>query len=84
MKEISVTDSFMGLHKDTGKCQNIETYDNCITRLLLENLRQECRCLPLSLYHSRKVKVDVKQWFFRGSIVTIIGFFMHDKQRNQV
>ena len=56
MKEISVTDSFMGLHRDTRKCQNIETFDNCNTRLLLENLRKECGCLPLSLRLSRKVK----------------------------
>ena len=56
MKEISVTDSFMGLDKDTRNCQNIETYDDCKTRLHVENLRQECGCLPLSLRLSEKVK----------------------------
>ena len=56
MKEISVTEAFLGLDIDTRKCQNIETYDNCKTRLHLENLRQKCGCLPLSLKLSEEVK----------------------------
>ena len=55
LKEVKVTDSFMGLHQDTRECQNIETYDNCKTRLYIEQLRQECGCLPLSLRLSEKV-----------------------------
>ena len=55
MKEISVTDSFMGLDKDARKCQ-IETYDDCKTRLYIEHLKQICGCLPLSLRLSREVK----------------------------
>ena len=85
MKEISVTDSFMGLNRDTRKCQNVETYDNCNTRLLLENLRKECGCLPLSLILSKKVKECKATIFSRFYMyVTMIGFFMHDEQRNQV
>ena len=38
LKEIYVTDSFMGLDKDTRKCQNIETFDDCKTRQYVENL----------------------------------------------
>ena len=49
MKEVSVTESFLGLNQDSRQCQNIETYDNCNTRHYLEKLRQECGCLPLSL-----------------------------------
>ena len=56
IKEISVTEQFMGLDKETRKCQNIETYDNCKTRLYIEKLKQECGCLPLSLRFSEKVK----------------------------
>ena len=55
LKEIAVTDSFMGLDKETRKCQNIETYDDCKTRLHVEHLRQECGCLPLSLRLYEKV-----------------------------
>ena len=56
MKEISVTDSFLGLDRDTRNCQNIETYNDCKTRLYVETLRSECGCLPLSLKLSEKVK----------------------------
>ena len=56
MKEISVTESFLGLDGDTKNCQNVETYDKCITRIYLENLRQKCGCLPLSLKFSEEVK----------------------------
>ena len=55
VKYISVTDSFLGLHRDFKKCQSIETIDNCETRLYKEKVRQECGCVPLSLRLSEKV-----------------------------
>ena len=56
LKEISVTESFMGLDTDTIKCQNFESYNDCKTSLYLRNMRKECGCLPLSLRLSEKVK----------------------------
>ena len=50
MKEISVTDSFLGLDREKRNCQTIESLDDCNTRIHLENLRLECGCLPLSLW----------------------------------
>ena len=47
----------MGFDRETRKCQTIETYNDCKTRLHVENLRQECGCLPLSLRLSEKVKI---------------------------
>ena len=32
MKEIYVTDSFLGLDRDTRNCQNIESLDDCKTK----------------------------------------------------
>ena len=58
IKEISVTDSFMGLDKGMRKCQNIETFDDCKTRLYVEHMRKECGCLPLSLGFSKKVQIQ--------------------------
>ena len=55
MKEISISKSFMELDKETRKCQNIETYDDCKTRLHIKKLRLECGCLPLSLGFSEEV-----------------------------
>ena len=55
MKEIAVTDSFMGLDSNTKNCQNIETFDDCKTRVQVEKFRKECECLPLSIRMSEKV-----------------------------
>ena len=60
LKEVTVTDSFLGLEKDTRHCQNIETYHDCKTRVHIENLRQECGCLPLSLKLLEKVN-DIRE-----------------------
>ena len=57
LKEISVTDSFMGLDIEKRNCQSIEKYDECKTLLHLENLRHKCGCLPLSLRLSEEVKI---------------------------
>ena len=81
MKEISVTDSFMGLDKGTRKCQNIETYDDCKTRLHVEHLRKECGCLPLSLRLSDKVKYTkcpLIQNFLNSNMQKFTGCFVYD------
>ena len=65
LKEVTVTDSFLGLEKDTRHCQNIETYHDCKTRVHIENLRQECGCLPLSLKLLEKVNemtLEILTW----------------------
>ena len=59
LKEIAVTDSFMGLDREARKCQNIESIDDCKTRLYVENFKQQCGCLPLSLKLSEKVKLKI-------------------------
>ena len=61
MKEITVTDSFMGLNQEARKCQNIETFDECKTRIYVENMKQECGCLPFSLKLSRWVKNNINK-----------------------
>ena len=55
LKEISVTDSFLGLGKDTKNCQSVETYDDCKTRLYINNIKEKCGCLPLSIGLSDRV-----------------------------
>ena len=57
LKEIYVTDSFLGLERNTRNCQSIETFDDCTTRLYLEKLRTQCGCLPLSVSLSDMVKL---------------------------
>ena len=73
LKEISVTDSFRGLDKKTRHCQNVETYDDCKTRLYIEHLRQECECLPLSLRLSDKAKLkELTKHFLKYSVTIIV------------
>ena len=55
LKEIVVTESFMGLNRETKNCQNVEAYDKCKTQSYIQDLRQECGCLPLALRLSEKV-----------------------------
>ena len=78
MKEINVTESFLGLDIHTRKCQNIETYDNCKTRIYLENLRQTCGCLPLSLQTSEEVKVKGYKSKLFLILMYCLGCSLHD------
>ena len=55
LKEINVTDSFLGLDVNSRKCQNIETYNDCKTRLYIKNMKEVCGCLPLSHIMSEEV-----------------------------
>ena len=55
LKEIKVSDSFLTLDVDSQKCQNIETYNDCKTRLYIKNMTQVCGCLPLSHIMSEEV-----------------------------
>ena len=58
LKEIVVTDSFMGLDIEAKNCQNVEAYDDCKSQSHTQNLRQKCGCLPISLRISEKVKFN--------------------------
>ena len=60
LKEIAVTESFMELDRDSRKCQNIETYEDCKTKSHADYLRQNCGCLPLSLRLSEKVISNIE------------------------
>ena len=80
LKEIVVTDSFMGLNKETKNCQTVEAYDKCKTQSYIQNLRQECGCLPISLRIFEKVKFNIIEPRFLYKNVT--GYFMHDKGRS--
>ena len=46
LKEISGTDSYLGLDQNVRGCQNDEPYDNCTTRHYIEAMRDKCGCLP--------------------------------------
>ena len=48
-KQIEVTESYMGLSQDVRGCQNVENFADCTTRNYIEDTRNKCGCLPLSI-----------------------------------
>ena len=59
VKEIRVTDSFLGLDKNDRGCQIDQSFENCTTNALVENILEHCGCLPFNIRQSDKVKKDV-------------------------
>ena len=44
-----VTESFLGLDQAVKECQNEEHYVECTTNNYIQDMRQQCGCLPLSI-----------------------------------
>ena len=57
IKEIKVTESFLGLDEDSKGCQMEEEVDNCTTRQHLEAFLA-CGCLPYSVRTQTNVSWD--------------------------
>ena len=55
LKEIMVTNDFLGLNQDERKCQNEEPLTNCTTKQYLDTLLRECGCFPVNLGMIQKV-----------------------------
>ena len=49
LKQIEVTESFLGLDESDRRCQNQEPYDNCTTRTFIELMREKCGCITLAI-----------------------------------
>ena len=56
LKEIEVTDSYLGLDKNVRQCQTQETFHNCTTRKYIDKLRQICGCMPFKIRLDDKVR----------------------------
>ena len=52
LKEIKVTESYLGMDQDIKDCQNEEPFYNCTTRQYIHNILMECGCLPLNIRRS--------------------------------
>ena len=55
IKEITATSSFLSMERNVRKCQNDESFDECVTRKYIDNLIKKCNCLPLNLRLTYKV-----------------------------
>ena len=49
VKQMKVTEDFLGLNIDIRKCQNKETIEACTTKKYFEKLREKCQCVPYRL-----------------------------------
>ena len=49
VKQISVTDDFLTLDEDVKNCQNKESYMNCNTKVYINTLLKDCKCLPFTI-----------------------------------
>ena len=57
IKEITATESFKNMDQNVKKCQNVESFEECVTRKYIEVLVDKCNCLPIDLRLNEKVKV---------------------------
>ena len=57
VKEIEVTDSYMGLDQDVRGCQNKETYNDCTTKVYIDTVIDTCGCLPFNIMISNQARV---------------------------
>ena len=49
VKEIRVTEDYLGLEEETRKCQNQESFEECTTREYIEMVTKDCNCVPYGL-----------------------------------
>ena len=58
IKVITVTDSFLSMDKNIRGCQQ-ESYDECMTKKYINDLKHFCQCLPFQLRLSEEVCITV-------------------------
>ena len=49
LKEIEVTDSYLGLEQEVRGCQNKESLHDCTTKHYIDDLKKHCGCIPFSI-----------------------------------
>lgn len=59
VKEIRVTESFIGLSLGVKQCQNEEAYSDCETKAYLSALIDNCKCLPFDLKYFNDSNIPI-------------------------
>ena len=49
VKDIRVTEEFLGLDEDSKECRSGETFKECTTRQYLHTVDTKCKCVPYGL-----------------------------------
>ena len=60
VKEIKVTESFLGMDMEDKGCQLEEPLDNCTTRHHMDTVLHQCGCLPLRFSLSNTVCINIQ------------------------
>ena len=60
VKEVKVSKQYLSLDSDIRKCQNVENFESCTTRHLLDDVQKQCNCIPYPL----KKLIGSKQVYF--------------------
>ena len=55
VKEVEVTESYLGLDQKVRGCQKAESFHNCTTKHYFDSLLEKCACLPFKIRLSDKV-----------------------------
>ena len=58
VKQIEVTEDFLGLDDSIKKCQNTEPFEKCTTRHYLDTVREECKCIPYAMKDNNASQVS--------------------------
>ena len=76
VKEVKVTDSFLGMDEEERGCQNKEDYQSCTTRHYIDQVKKTCKCLPLYLKINDKGRVKKKSMEIsvRGGVKPVFFF----------
>ena len=77
VKEIKVTESYLGLDESVKDCQTEESIENCMTWNFINSVLHQCECLPLSISMNSKVHFLI----FRklSKYFTIVGTHLHSR-----
>ena len=63
VKEIDVTEAFLGLEEKTKLCQSEETSEDCWMKIYFKEGLVKCKCTPYSLRNYSKVEVNSRKAF---------------------
>ena len=67
VKEVKVTEDFVGLGEEITRCQTVQSRADCLTGKYLARALNSCHCAPLNIISHYDTQVDnkvVTRWRF--------------------
>ena len=82
VKQISVTEDYLKLSDDTRKCQNIESFEQCVTKHNLATISKTCKCIPYWLRNFTNDEVDTQLILQKNKEYLIFGSVRSSRSHN--